>query len=201
MRFSNLISIVLHPVFIPVFMFFLITQFVPDLINSIRASINYVYFILILFTILLPVLTILTLIRFNLISSLQVNKVEERPLAIIVSLNFFLIGYYFLLSSFQDSPVLKYIFLAGVLTLLAALIISKKWKISLHLLGAGNITGVFVFLQIQYTNLLFLVFTCFILSGILGYSRLKEKAHNNNQVYSGFLIGFFLQYSLLYFYF
>ena len=32
-----------------------------------------------------------------------------------------------------------------------------------------------------------------LISGILGVSRIKEQAHNNIQVYIGFIIGFFVE--------
>ena len=87
--------------------------------------------------------------------------------------------------------------LGVVLIVVLSTIISKFWKISLHMLGIGGGTGVFLGLQYLFGSLLNIVIVFLLLSGLLGASRIKEKAHNHSQVYVGFLIGVFIEFFLI----
>ena len=77
---------------------------------------------------------------------------------------------------------------------IVASIVSRYWKISLHMLGIGGVVGVLFSLNIWFGNLSNLLIIFILTSGLLGYARLKEKAHNATQVYLGFLIGFLIEF-------
>jgi len=68
--------------------------------------------------------------------------------------------------------------------------INYFWKISLHMLGMGGLTGVFLgfALRIGIDIFPFLAFLIF-LSGLVGYARLKVNSHNPPQVYVGYIVG------------
>ena len=74
---------------------------------------------------------------------------------------------------------------------------SKFWKISLHLIGIGGVLGVFLALQIIKGGLLNLIVALILVSGILAFARLKEKAHSPAQVYAGFLLGVFSEFFIV----
>lgn len=58
--------------------------------------------------------------------------------------------------------------------------------------GIGGLTGLIVFLiWSQRVNLQFLLILSIILAGLIGFARLQVRAHNQAQVYSGFLAGLF----------
>ena len=67
-------------------------------------------------------------------------------------------------------------------------------KLSAHLTGIGGLVGTLVMLSIKlHTDFLALICVLIVLSGIIGMSRIKLEAHNENEVYLGFLLGFFSQ--------
>ena len=87
------------------------------------------------------------------------------------------------------SPILKAEIIGAILIILFAAIISKFWKISLHLLGIGGVIGVFIALQLMGGGVLYLLLIFIFLSGILGVACMTQKAHNHTQIYVGFLLG------------
>jgi hypothetical protein len=87
------------------------------------------------------------------------------------------------------TPILKAEILGAILIVLLAGIISRFWKISLHLLAIGGVVGIFIALQLMEGGVLYLLLIFILLSGILGVARIKQKAHNHTQVYVGFLLG------------
>ena len=99
------------------------------------------------------------------------------------------LGMYILNPPLIYTPLLKAELFGAILIILFAAIISKFWKISLHLLAIGGVGGVFIALQIIQGGVLHLLLIFILLSGILGAARLEQKAHNYPQVYIGFLLG------------
>jgi hypothetical protein len=93
---------------------------------------------------------------------------------------------------FTYSPAIKSIYLGAIYTLVMAMIITIKWKISLHMIGIGGAVGVFLALQFSYGELYNTLLMSIFFSGILGYSRFEQKAHNLKQIYSGFMLGFLM---------
>lgn len=194
MRPSKIISIILHPVFMPLLLFYIIIEGSTLFYYLTQNSLLYTYFMLLLFTVLLPIISILIKIKIKLVSSLELIVRGERPLALLSSLFWFLCGYYFLIPIFYTAPILKQIYIGGLLILLISVIISKFWKISLHLLSVGGATGVFLGLEKIHNEFLFFALLFILLSGLLAYARLKEGAHNHTQLYIGFLIGVVVEY-------
>ena len=90
-------------------------------------------------------------------------------------------------------PILNLILLGAILIIILAGIISAFWKISLHMLGVGGGTGVFLGLHYLFGGLLHVVIFFLLLSGLLGVSRIKENAHDHAQVYVGFLTGLIIE--------
>ena len=99
------------------------------------------------------------------------------------------LGFYMLRNILGYAPILKAEIIGAILIVLFAAIISKFWKISLHLLAIGGVVGVFIALQIIQGRVLHLLLIFILLSVTLGVARIKQKAHNHTQVYMGFLLG------------
>ena len=61
-----------------------------------------------------------------------------------------LIGYYFLANILIYAPIIKTIYLGMIATLFTTLLITKYWKISLHMAAIGGCFGVFLSIQSIY---------------------------------------------------
>mgnify|MGYP001235789784 FL=1 len=61
------------------------------------------------------------------------------------------------------------------------------------MLGVGGATGTFISLNYLFGGLYYFSILFIFLSGFLAFSRLELKAHNEKQVYIGFILGCFFQ--------
>ena len=189
MKLTQLISIILHPIFMPLIALHLTLIVVPSLAFTLSQNLVLIYCIVIFCTIILPLISIFWLIQLGRVSSLEMSNHKERSLPLVKTVIWMSVGYYLLENALFYTPILKAELLGAIIIILVAAIISKFWKISLHLLGIGGLVGVFIALQVIHGALLYLLILLILLSGILAVARIKQKAHNYAQVYAGFIVG------------
>ena len=189
MKLTQLISILLHPMFMPILALHLTLLVLPTLAFTLSQNLLLIYGILIFSTMVLPLISIFWLMQKGKVSSLEMSNHKERSLPLFKTVVWMSFGYYLLQNLLFYTPILKAELLGAILIILLAAIISKFWKISLHLLGIGGVVGVFIALQIIHGDFLYLLLLFILLSGLLGVARIKQKAHNYAQVYAGFLVG------------
>ena len=189
MKLTQLISILLHPMFMPILALHLTLLVLPSLAFTLSQNLLLIYGILIFSTMVLPLISIFWLMQKGKVSSLEMSNHKERSLPLFKTVIWMSFCYYLLQNLLFYTPILKAELLGAILIILLAAIISKFWKISLHLLGIGGVVGVFIALQIMHGDFLYLLLLFILLSGLLGVARIKQKAHNYAQVYAGFLVG------------
>ena len=189
MKLTQLISIILHPIFMPLLALHLTLIVVPSIAFTLSQNLVLIYCIVIFCTIILPLISIFWLIQKGRVSSLEMSNHKERSLPLVKTVIWMSVGYYLLENALFYTPILKAELLGAIIIILVAAIISKFWKISLHLLGIGGLVGVFIALQVIHGALLYLLILFILLSGILAVARIKQKAHNYAQVYAGFIVG------------
>jgi len=189
MKLTQLISILFHPMFMPILALHLTLLTLPSLAFTLTQNLLLIYGILIFSTMVLPLISIFWLMQKGKVSSLEMSNHKERSLPLFKTVIWMSFGYYLLQNLLFYTPILKAELLGAILIILLAAIISKFWKISLHLLGIGGVVGVFIALQIIHGDFLYLLLVFILLSGLLGVARIKQKAHNYAQVYAGFLVG------------
>ena len=195
---SKIVSLLLHPLFMPLIVCFICLTFIEELsFPFMYKELVLIFSILILTTIIMPSFIILILLKNKKITSLKMNTKKERLFPLFFTSICMLIGYFVLKNMFIYLPILNLMLLGAILTIILTAIISKFWKISLHMVGIGGALGVFLGLHCLFGNLLNIIIFFLFLSGILGASRIKEKAHNHAQVYIGFLIGLFIEFLLI----
>ncbi len=157
----------------------------------------YVLVCNLLFTFLMPVVLILLLYRFEMITSLTLEKREERKYPIIFTSVFYILNYYFLSRVHLPAPYMFFL-LAGLFSLMCTLLITYYWKISMHMTGIGGLCGAFLLLGIVWpVDLRLILAGLFFIAGITGSSRLILQAHSPSQVAAGFAAGLLPQLSLL----
>jgi len=193
MKISKILSYILHPIFMPLIVIWILLNYVEyfQLVFS-----NYtkpLYIIIAVFTLILPLISSLLFLIFKKVESLEMRTKEERNGPIFVSIMIIIIGYPFFKSISQLSPYLTSVYLSSVFILIIAFLITKRWKISLHMLGIGGATGSFIALNYIFGGIFFWVILFLFLSGLLLSARLNLKAHNRSQVYTGFLLGCIFQ--------
>ena len=78
---------------------------------------------------------------------------EERNTPLFYTIIIMIIGFSLFKTISQLSPYLTSVYLSSIIILVIAFLITKKWKISLHMLGIGGATGSFIALNIVFGGL------------------------------------------------
>ncbi len=188
---ANILSVVAHPVFLPVYGLLIIFN-APTFMVHLPLGLKRIIFMLATINMTVVPLAFMPLFKYrNVISSYQMETRKERiiPLAmgtmmyIITTVIFF---------SYEIPQLIKLFMLASSVLSLLILIITFRWKISIHSAGIGALLASVVVLSFRMmTDLMPLLIGILLISGILLSARLYLKAHKPVQVYSGFLLGFF----------
>ena len=188
MSLEKIVSILFHPVFVPTITVFLVVKIYSNII-ILENQAGIILIGTCVFSLILPLLSVFILLLTKKIDSLEMPKKEERFLPILFASIWMILGFYFMKEIFSYAPIMKSIYLGAIYVILIALLITKKWKISLHMLAIGGATGVFIMLGFLFGQNIMLLLITILISGILGYSRLSLKAHSLNQIYAGFIVG------------
>jgi hypothetical protein len=176
----------------PITMLYLSLNLIPNIGFAITDYSNFIYLIFLFSTIILPLMSILYLIKTKLVTSLEMSNYKERFTPLIITTMWMIWGYYKLSNILILAPILKAELVCAIIIILIASIISRYWKISLHMLAIGGVTGIICSLNILFGSLIEITIISVIFSGILAVARINEKAHNHAQVYAGFLVGFLI---------
>lgn len=143
-----------------------------------------------IFSFIAPGLSLLILRYSNSISSIQVDRREERGAPITVTAMFcFILGVLFLLK--LPISILYALPWGGFAAIVIAGFINRRDKISLHALGAGMLFGFFVSyysLQAEYFFEILVIST--LVCGLVLSARVYLGKHTLQQVFAGFGLGF-----------
>ena len=187
---ATVVSYILHPLLIPTYIIAFLLNMNVFLAFMIPFNVRLMIIgMLFTITFAMPAMVIFMMYRRGIISSLQMEIRSERFYPLLLTAIFWGLG--FNLISRTGLPTVYYQYLlGGVAAIVIAMIINYFWKISLHMLGMGGLTGVFLgfALRIGIDIFPFLAFLI-LLSGLVGYARLKVNSHNPPQVYAGYIVG------------
>jgi len=190
LRLARILSYLLHPLLIPTYTTLFLLSRPPSLSSSISPEAKIWLTILVfVFTFLLPTVIILLMYHFRLVDSPELDKPQQRTIPLI----FTFISYYGLLYVIRDSNLPDYflfIIYGSLFTLLVGLLINLAYKISQHTLAWGALSGLFAGLAIhQGLDMTMIICLIILISGLVGYARLRLNAHTPAQVYLGFITG------------
>lgn len=187
---ARVLSCLFHPLLIPVFVLTLLLSNGNLFSFTIPLNLKLMLVgITVVSTILFPLIVTFFLLRIRVISTIFMDVKEERVYPILAAALFYYITY-FLLKGIQVSVIFSYFMLGATLLAICSLVINFYSKISLHMIGMGSFVGLFIGLTLNFGMEFSLqVVTGILLSGLLGYARLKSNAHTPSEIYSGFLMG------------
>lgn len=188
--FSKVLSYLLHPLLIPTLAVSLL-MFFPDLVSIVIPLPLKLWFISVVFvfTVVIPVSAIFILFKVNAIQSIELTERNERTVPLLIASISYMALLYFLRSS-NIPAVFLYVLYTAAFSMVAGLLINLAYKISLHTLGWSALLTALVSISVRMgTPLLLPVCVTATLAGLAGYARLNENAHNQTQVYMGYLAG------------
>jgi membrane-associated phospholipid phosphatase len=207
MRFFALaVSVVFHPIFIPLYSFIAFMQIDHFSTLNLRhlqfTQLSTLFGIIITLTILFPIFNMRIMKRAQIIKDYHISNKKDRMPVLLSSLVYLLVFYFLIrnLENNQPDVILFGYFLSiitgGILLSILLTIITYYWKISLHSAAAGGLAGGLVALPLVMYPIMnpewvyFINSLAILLAGIVASSRLYLKAHSYTQVIAGMIIGF-----------
>ncbi len=189
-RLAGFISVVLHPLLIPtITLYILLRQ--NGLHHSDGSERQWIFLGLVsMTTFVLPALMIWLMVKTGFVGSLSMKRREERMGPVLVTALFFYLTYY-IARKMNIAPEFYVYMLGATLLAIVSLLITIYWKISLHMVAAGGSTAAFAeYALLSGSPMQGALIACLILSGTVGFARLKLSAHKPAEVYTGYLLGF-----------
>ncbi len=188
-KIASTISYIFNPLIMPTLGVFIMFSTNTLMVYQPPEVKRAVYLIVFLSTFVLPFSFIPFFLYNKLISGIMMRKRKERIIPLIVTSVMYIFAA-FLIYRIPVAVFLKKFVIAVTINVLLVLLISLRWKISVHMVGIGGLVGLVFSLSLyENNNILYYFITTIILAGLIGSSRLQLKAHNPPQVYAGFLQG------------
>lgn len=208
--FFTTLSYLFHPIFMPLLgmylLFALETRPVSlkklDAVFYFPEEVKYFLYIIIgVLTILAPMLSLVIMYYNKMISSLTLDRKEERTYPFILVSFYYLLAYYYVRNQipvdYQHPGLVGFLF--GVLVIfLLSFIINFYMKISLHAAAIFGLCGMLLgYSQTQMppagdsaaTNLYVILYILFV-AGLVSGARLFLKAHSLREILVGSALGF-----------
>jgi len=146
---------------------------------------------------LIPLLCLPLLKWLGLIEGYRLVQKQDRVFPVLVTIVGAFIVFYFS-RNLPYSNIVRQFYLIMVIMLSGFMIVTIRWKISMHMTAIGGLCGFLLVWGMNYQGDVRNAFILFLLlSGILATSRLYLKKHTPLQVYLGFLFGLFFVFGIL----
>ncbi len=184
------ISVLLHPIFMPLITIALAMQVDPHVAYFLPLHLRGVTLMMLgVMTVAFPFTSILLLLRARMITSIHMPTREERVVPYGMMVIYLGMTYYLLRHSPLDM-IVRSIMLGMIVALFLTTLITVWWKISIHMVGIGGLLGVTAALAaIHSLPLLPVLAGIILLSGVLGTARMLDGGHTIGQVVGGFALG------------
>jgi len=193
--FANIISYVLHPIFLPTYAIAFLLWSNPYYFMPIQSSNAFTLFAnVVLNSVLLPLMILTGFKRLDLIKDLELSERKQRALPFLVIIAF-LMWTYLVVVRLPFSELISDVVLGAFISMMCAYFINVLYvKVSLHTIGMGNFLAiVLVASAVSLYGLAEIFMITIILAGLVGTSRLILKAHYPYEVYLGYMVGFVAQ--------
>lgn len=197
-RAAVFLSIVLHPLLMPTYLFGMLFALSPELMGVSMLGVSALGSLLLLLflnTFLAPALLIFYFYRMGFIGSLYLDSLRERRLPYLATTLLYSFSTY--LFGWQLQPISELApqisIVLGSITISIALValISLRWKISAHATGIGGCLGAMggMFLRYGDTTLFYPFLASVLITGLLMSARLHLNAHTPAQINAGLSLG------------
>jgi len=187
------ISGILHPLLMPLVTLVLVFGMDPYL-QSLPEVFVYMGVVVLVNT-LAPAVSIFVLYRRGLLSDLDIRNRKERSLPFFLVLAYFIMTYVLLVTSPSIFIPLIYldIWMGLMVSIGLALAVTRRFKISMHMLGQGGTLGTIMGVQaVNGAPMWELNAVLIFLAGWVGFARIKMGVHRHIEVYTGYLLGFII---------
>ncbi len=176
--------------------------FVGYIYFALDASIKNFLVIIMLINVVAPAISLGTMISRKMISDLEISQRSERLVPFLLMVFYY--GMTYGLLRFKVGVIaiptdIYSLFTGIIISVLAAIVINTKFKISIHAIGAGGLLGgisalahIYQFHAV-YDEVFWLITSALVL-GLVGTARIYAGKHTLWEVVSGSVIGFGINY-------
>lgn len=208
---AKAISIIFHPLFIIgyVLTFLMMTNPYIFGFSSDKAQ-GLVIISIVTISVMFPMVAIFMMKALGLISTLEIADKKERIGPLIVTGLFYMWLYVNVRNNDNIPGALSFFILGSTISVFFALMINSFSKISLHTIAAGGMaTGMlFIIFNFSYgftdipmpglgiqvrTSDRLMYMLILIAAGTIGMARLYLKAHKEDEIYGGYIVGILAQ--------
>ena len=185
------ISGVFHPLVMPLATLVMVFALDPYL-QALPEVFMYMGVVVLVNT-LAPAVSIWVLHRRGYLSDLDIRNRKERALPFIIVLAYFILTYALLvLSPALFIPLVYLDMWMGLMASIGiALLITRWFKISMHMLAQGGVLGTVMAVQaMQMVPAWTLNGVLVFIAGWVGFARIDMGVHRHIEVYTGYLLGF-----------
>lgn len=209
---ASIVSTIFQPLFLPIYAFMLYlliedesTAFLRD--SGAEVLVNRYLILITLLTAVIPIISMMVMKKSGIITSLQLPIRRERIPVMMLVLMYYLFTFYLFKTGDNMWNHIFGLFMAfltgGLILSVISLLITLKWKISLHAIGISGMAGAFLgmtevmypinnFEEMRIINAALLFFV-----GVVCASRLILKVHSINQVLAGLILGGTVEYLIV----
>ncbi len=186
------ISVVFQPLLIPTLVFGLILYAVPEATTIPAEFKDRIFFLVVLSTLLIPMITIIGLRLSGTLKSLHMKEKQDRVIPFSITSLYYLLAVYFLYQKTELDTILWQVLSLITLAVIGLTIITFFWKMSAHMTGAGGLLAVVLILGFKFNTfqVLYPLIFSLMLVGAIGSSRLYLEAHKPIEIYVGLFFGF-----------
>lgn len=187
-------SVVFQPLLMPALVFGMILFAVPEATSLPEEFKDRIFFLIILCTLVIPMVTIIGLRLSGTVKSLHMPEVKDRRVPFLITTLYFILTTWFLYQKTELDPVLWLGMGVICISVLILTGVSFFWKISAHMTGLGGLLAVVLVLGSKFPNfeVLYPLLIVLVLCGIVASSRLLLQAHRPLEVYAGLVSGFLI---------
>ena len=186
------ISVVFQPLVMPALVFGLVLFAVPEATSIPEEFKDRIFYLIVLSTLLIPMITIIGLRLSGTVKSLHMPEMRDRRVPFLITSTYFLMTTWFLYQKTDLDPVLWEGMAVIFVAVLVLTSITFFWKISAHMTGLGGLLAVVLILGEKFPTfeVLYPLLGALILCGGVASSRLLLQAHRPVEVYAGWMLGF-----------
>lgn len=188
-KLSTGISWGLHPFLLPIYMMAMLLTMTTFAHYPSNVKF-YLLWVVVLYAVIIPVLALGVLRSLGRISDYRVDDRRERMLPLLVGALCYILCA-ITIAKIPSAMFLRKFMVAAACCEILCLVVSLRWKISLHLTGMGAVVALLVMMNVVGVgNMMVPLMAAVLCAGALASARLYLGCHNGWQVLAGFCGGF-----------
>jgi PAP2 superfamily len=195
--FSNILSILFHPLLLLTYIFLLlysVNHFIFGGLNTLQFRLIGIYVFILTF--LMPLISVLLMRSLGFVSDIRMPTTQDRIGPYIAVGVFYIWTYLNMSDNIQVPPIFRAFVLGATIALAVAFFVNVFSKISMHAVGMGGFVAMLVLMHLYYSQIdtSLLLLNGIVLAGAVGTARLLLKAHEPNDIFGGYMVGFICQF-------